>query len=216
MGTYRSVWRPRGDPGFTLIEMLIVMGIIVILVGILLPSVWSARRHARKNQAATAIQNLRMAIESYHGAFGDFPPSTLRDIGLPVNRTNDGIESLVACISTTRKGGPFHEFEEDKLKNADRDKIPDFNASYLKKGEAYEYVDPWGNPYIYFHNRDYANPEIASKYGFPEGKTVKATPSKSPKTGNWHGYESFQLWSAGPDGKNDNGGGDDITSWETY
>lgn len=201
--------------GFTMIELLVVMGILVVLVGIIVPTTFRARRNAKVSQTASMIQQMSLALANYETEFGDYPPSTLKDCGLTVNKQNDGIESLVACLSTMKKNGPYYDFDEDRLANADGDRVPDFNDSYLKKGLAYEYLDPWGNPFIYFHNRDYQSPEIVSKYRVLDKTTFKAIPQKSEKTGNWHGFDSFQLWSAGPDGKNEDGEGDDITSWDT-
>ena len=199
--------------GFTLIELLVVMGIIAVLMGLLIPGIRMARTSARKNQTQAIISRLSLALENYSNDFGDYPPSNLKDLGLPSNRVNDGIESLVACLSTGRRSGPYFDFEDEFLVNRDKDKVPDFNQSAFKGLLGFEYTDPWGNPYIYFHNRDYERPQVASVYRFAEKKRVQAAPGKSGKKGTFHGFDSFQLWSAGPDGKNNNGEGDDIPSW---
>ncbi|MCZ6688188.1 MAG: prepilin-type N-terminal cleavage/methylation domain-containing protein [Planctomycetota bacterium] len=206
----------RRDSGFTLIELLVVMGIIVVLVGLMIPGIRIARRSAKKTQATSAILSLATALSSYNSDFGDYPPSTLRDVDITTNRVNDGNESLVACLSTGRMNGPYYEFEDEFLVNRDNDKVPNFNRSVFKTGKAFEYLDPWGNPYIYFHNRDYDRPDVASRYWFATKKNVRAKPSKSKKKGAYHGLTSYQLWSAGPDGENDNGKDDDIGSWQGH
>ena len=43
---------------------------------------------------------------------------------------------------------------------------------------------------------------------------IATKPQKDDKTDNWHGLLSYQMWSVGPNGKNENGGGDDIPSWK--
>lgn len=202
---------------FTLIELLVTMGIMMVLVGILVPGVMMARRQAKVRQAGLKIQELRMALEAYVGDFGDYPPTTLKDVGLSTNKKNDGIESLVACLATTKRSGPYLDFDDpDSLANIDGDKVVDFNESHFSNRGAFELVDPWGNPYIYFHNRDYEGPEVANRYQFQGKKDFRAAPAKSEKTGNFYGFDSFQLWSAGPNGKNENGEGDDVPSWKTH
>jgi prepilin-type N-terminal cleavage/methylation domain-containing protein len=62
--------------GFTLVEMLAVIGVIVLLVGILVPAVMSARRAADKNAARMELQTIAMALEAYRVDFGDYPHPT--------------------------------------------------------------------------------------------------------------------------------------------
>jgi prepilin-type N-terminal cleavage/methylation domain-containing protein len=59
--------------GFTLVEMLAVIGIIVLLVGILLPTIMSARRNAEKNAVRMELQTIALALDAYKADFGDYP-----------------------------------------------------------------------------------------------------------------------------------------------
>ena len=65
--------KSRTQNGFTLVEMLTVIGIIVLLVSILLPVVSAVRTkgHAAKTQAI--LQSIAAGIQSYYGDFNAYP-----------------------------------------------------------------------------------------------------------------------------------------------
>jgi len=61
--------------GFTLTEMLVVIGIIAILAALLLPAVNRAIYTARNAAIAVEVNQLATAIESYKQDKGDYPPN---------------------------------------------------------------------------------------------------------------------------------------------
>src|SRR5438552_5816201 len=65
----------RVRPGFTLTEMLVVIGIIAILAALLLPAVNHAIYVARNTAIAVEVNQLATAIESYKNAMTDYPPN---------------------------------------------------------------------------------------------------------------------------------------------
>src|SRR5438045_4468621 len=73
----------RVRPGFTLTEMLVVIGIIAILAALLLPAVNRAIYTARNTAIAVEVNQLATAIEAYKQDKGDYPPNFRGTIAYP-------------------------------------------------------------------------------------------------------------------------------------
>lgn len=67
--------RPR--PGFTLVELLVVITVIGILIALLVPVIAGAVRRAREAQVAAEINTLAQSLQSFKTKYGDFPPSRI-------------------------------------------------------------------------------------------------------------------------------------------
>lgn len=63
----------RRRRGFTLIEMLVVMGVIVLLMAMLFPAIKGALQSSQRNQAQAEVNALAAAIRAYQAEYGKLP-----------------------------------------------------------------------------------------------------------------------------------------------
>ncbi len=65
---------PPSKPGFTLVEILVVIVIIGILASVAIPAINNSIRGARVSSLRLEITALEQAIEQYQQKYGDYPP----------------------------------------------------------------------------------------------------------------------------------------------
>lgn len=113
----------RSDRGFTLVELLVVMAMLMLLAGAITSSVSSAQKRAKIAQATSEAQEMTNAILAYQHFGTDYKLPTFNNT--PANEAN---LSFILGGETGPNG----------------QKIPVlFNAS-IKNGQI---LDPWGHPY---------------------------------------------------------------------
>jgi len=67
--------RPRcGSGAFTLVELLVVIGIIALLVSILLPSLTAARRASQRTACASKLHSIMIAAQLHRSEHDDYYP----------------------------------------------------------------------------------------------------------------------------------------------
>jgi|GEM_PF-3179970 len=65
--------RQESGRGFTLVELLVVIGIIAVLLGLLLPAIQMARESARLGQCRNNARTMALACAQHEQALGFFP-----------------------------------------------------------------------------------------------------------------------------------------------
>ncbi len=109
----------RASNAFTLVEMLIVIGMLSILMGAAFTGIGQARNQARITKANAEVRELINAWLSYEAAYDDWPVEVS---GTDIEATAGNIKELLG--------------ENDE-------KVVYLNAQ-LKSGA---FRDPWGTPY---------------------------------------------------------------------
>ena len=98
----------RGTAGFSLIELLIVIAIILIILAVALPRLGKARMFAQEMAAKKAISTIHTAQAQYYSQFGAFA-TTLTQLGPPASGTAGaaGADLIDRDLASGDKGG-FH------------------------------------------------------------------------------------------------------------
>src|SRR3954453_8400924 len=76
--------KSRRKFGFSLIELLIVIAIILIILAVALPKLTNARRYAQEMAAQKAITTIHTAQTQYYSQFGQYA-TTLAQLGPPAS-----------------------------------------------------------------------------------------------------------------------------------
>jgi len=168
-------------PGFTLIELMSVIVIIVILAGMVVGGLGFVNEKQARSKAQVQIALLSKALEEYRLDFGNYPPTA--------NRTDAQIQTGVGtATSNILFRALYFDSDNDNIRvPADTDQkiyLPELDPATSKQGwnagvatTATTITDPWGNQYCY--------------------RTAKsATGARNTATQN----PDFDLWSMGKNG----------------
>ena len=94
--------------GFSLIELLIVVAIILIIAAIAVPNLLRARISANQSSAVQALRTMTSAEQTFSSTFSDGYTLTLAQLGGPVGSsgcTNAGLIDEVLSTAPNQKSG---------------------------------------------------------------------------------------------------------------
>lgn len=75
----RSSSRRHTQMGFSLVELLVVIGIITLLIAILLPVITRAREHGNRVKCAANLRSIGQALTMYTQQYGHYPGMFAQD-----------------------------------------------------------------------------------------------------------------------------------------
>jgi prepilin-type N-terminal cleavage/methylation domain-containing protein len=89
----------REKSAFTMVELLIVIGIIAILIALLIPAVSMVKNTAKATQQRAQLTTIEMALTAFKNDYGDYPPSHGYDgSGNPAYATYCGALTLTEAL----------------------------------------------------------------------------------------------------------------------
>lgn len=212
----------RSDGGFSLIEVMVVLAIIagLIATGTLMLGV--AQKRKLKSDTEGRLKSLAAAIEQLksNDQLQRYPPTSLSKLTITgfdgakwnagANDKNVGIETIYVCLRLPGITVSLTGFDADgAIGNTDDDQASAVIGK-LQKTDLFEYLDAWGNPFVYFSSSDYKDASKVEQYVLGNGEVIKVAPLTNTKTGEFRQMGSYQLFSLGPDGKP---GTDDDVVW---
>ena len=177
---------------FSLVELLVVIGIIALLASLIFPAISMVKENARKTQAMAMASNLVMAIKQYETTYGLLPVSSSSFPATPASneyiKDNTTYDLLIAILSQV--DGPN---SSDKTKgNLRKTRFIEVPSEY---STTVPYQDPWGNRFRIGIDSDYDK----DVEGFASS-TLNGT---------------VFVYSLGPDKTDNNGDSvDDVISWK--
>ena len=202
----------RKNKAFTLVELLVVIGIIAVLAGILLPAINTAMKKADEAKARVEVKALISAWKKYHAEYGCWPASStspwmfgqVSSSLLPWERfkASEGESGIgmIGCVMTnimypnaslSYGGGHMNYHPVCTNYNPRRISFMEYRSDSVSTNGSF--VDPWDFPYKVMFDID-GNGHV------DRGGSMSTSV-----------YDSVIAWSVGPDGVESS---DDINSWD--
>jgi prepilin-type N-terminal cleavage/methylation domain-containing protein len=162
---------PRRTHGFTLVELLVVIGIIAVLLSILLPALSKARAAARESQCSNNIRQLGMGLLMYVNDFrgalpiigGSGASSALDNTYYAFNNSNKfafGADSAGLwwnAIPTYLNQQPYYNLQQQYITSGDKGNLPSIgqNSVWICPAATAQTVSSGDSPITCDANQNY-------------------------------------------------------------
>ena len=217
----RPVNARRSRPGFTLVELLVVVVIIAVLASFLVPAVWNAITSAEEGKIKVEVALLASAVEAYKAEYGAYPPDfndhdlVWKHINRIFPRQTDFASVAALPVLSEAQALVFwlRGFSPDPQRpfTGAGDRTPMFDFDRLQLSAELDSNDPYPmygprsgleTPYAYF-SKTY----VGKSYSVSGAQTGTARPYLLDDGTTYAAEGKFQIISAGQDGHYGVGGG---------
>lgn len=170
-----SVRCSRRFSGFTLVELLAVVGIIALIAGLIVATAGYANRKSLRSKAEAQLRQIELALELYKNEEGYYPVTSANvQQVLGISHTNHvGTSNNVLSLYTAITGYSITNAPPNKPERTSY--FPEIKPDMIQKVGTTNYlVDPYGNIWGYF-----------------------SAPKNSAFRTNQYNPRSYDLWSYG-------------------
>ncbi|MEJ5260714.1 MAG: type II secretion system protein [Anaerohalosphaeraceae bacterium] len=94
----------RGKGGFTIVELLTVMGVIALLIGLLVPALNMVKDYSREIQQKAQFHSIDVGLEMFKNDFGVYPESDENSYRVPVHPIDPTIYGGAAKLAEAMVG----------------------------------------------------------------------------------------------------------------
>lgn len=160
--------------GFTLVELLVVITIIMLLIGLLVVLIRGIVDKARNTKTAAIVKMLDQGCHSYHTDYGVFPPNDMSGSAslhkyLGKDRMIDA-QFVESGVAPKIKKPPIIQFNMDIL---------DGNPTTTEPNPPVKIIDAWGKPVRY------ANPGVKNRKAVDIWSDGKDDTDPADDINNW-------------------------------
>ena len=100
--------------GFTLIELMVVIAIIIILAAIAIPNYLTMTARAKKSRVASDFASIATALETYRADWNTYPVAAVGSIGGTPTTLGDGYKELTGTGTLNNAAGTSTTAAGDK------------------------------------------------------------------------------------------------------
>ncbi|HVR73241.1 MAG TPA: type II secretion system protein [Planctomycetota bacterium] len=147
----------RGEAGFTLVEILLAIGIMALLSGFILVAIQKTHCPAREGTTKVEVSSLSSALDQYVKDEGELPGMSEKIDPDDPNQFPVLFEALFGQRKPAGKGGrnaPYTNLDEKRLVIMDSEGYVPATPEQIRNPKVKKYLlDAFGNPLVYRANK---------------------------------------------------------------